>query len=59
MILDLVLETTLYKNGENAILLDDKISKLSTWDFVETPQLPQEEICKQLNIKKLSEITDG
>jgi hypothetical protein len=58
IILDIVLETTLYKNEKYALLLDDKISGLSTWKFLETQQLPQEEICKQLHISSLNEIND-
>jgi hypothetical protein len=58
MILDIVLETILYKNEECALLLDDKISGLSTWELVDTPQLSQEEICKHLHIDSLNEITD-
>lgn len=56
MILEMVLETTLYKNGATAILLDNNISGLSTWEFVETPQLPQETICKHLHIDSLNNI---
>lgn len=56
MILEMVLETTLYKNGATAILLDNKISGLSTWEFIETPQLPQEAICEHLNIDSLDYI---
>jgi len=37
MILEVVLETTLYKNGIKALLLENKISKLPTWEFVDIP----------------------
>ena len=56
MILDTVLETTLYKNKKKTLLLDDRISGLSTWEFVETQQLPKDEICKHLGVNDLSEI---
>jgi hypothetical protein len=56
MVLEMALETTLYKNGVDALLLDNNISGLSTWELVETPQLPQEEICKQLHINSLDDL---
>jgi len=59
MILDTVLESTLYKNGDKSLLLDDKISGLSTWKFIDTPELPQKEICNRLQINDLTEISNS
>jgi hypothetical protein len=56
MILDKVLETTLYKNEKKTLLLEDRISALSTWKFVETQKLPENEICNHIGISDLSEI---
>lgn len=56
MILEMALETTLYKNGLATLLLDNKISDMSMWELTETPQFPQEEICKHLQINSLDDL---
>jgi hypothetical protein len=56
MILEMSLETTLYKNGLAALLLDNNISGLSTWELIETPQLPQDKICEHLHINSLDDL---
>lgn len=56
MILEMVLETTLYKNGATALLLDNNISGLLQWELIGTPQLPEEVICEHLHIENLNDL---
>lgn len=54
--LEKVGESTLYKNGELALNVIDKISELNNWEFYDSSQMTKELISQKIQIENLEEL---
>jgi hypothetical protein len=56
LILDIVAESTIYKKKDKSLLLVDKISDMTKWQYVDSSQVTPEIICEELEINSINEL---